>query len=319
MMQQIKLMNSFFYMDVLAGLYALAPFGPKKLRELAAAAGVRVTLRQAEEFTKLQESYSETRQQSGHPRHYKEYTAQPHEAQQMDLLSMQADFAFAGYKFILCVIDIGSRYALAAPLKTKKAAEVAEALERLQREGLPNLPPLGIPSRMECDQGPEFYGATTAYLERNRIFIRWGEPENHRDTSIIERFNQTLSRALNRLIDSDNRDWPAALPGILHAYNTTTHRTIRKRPLEVFTGEAAPNRKITHVDEQPLKAGTLARALMYPPSTGRRIHSELWSPTVYALGRATRAANGVIGYRLYDPADGSWLSRIFYRHELQIL
>ena len=55
----------------------------------------------------------------------------PNEAHQADLLVLPHDY---GYKYALSVVDVGSRYKQAEPLKTKSATEVASAFERIYRQ-----------------------------------------------------------------------------------------------------------------------------------------------------------------------------------------
>ncbi|KAL6417674.1 hypothetical protein ACFW04_014400 [Cataglyphis niger] len=58
-----------------------------------------------------------------------------------------------GHNYILTVIDALSKYAWAAPLKSKSAGEVARALSKITRESK------RCPKNLQTDKGKEFYNA----------------------------------------------------------------------------------------------------------------------------------------------------------------
>ena len=77
----------------------------------------------------------------------------------MDLASMEnlADDN-EGYKFILCVIDVFSKYAWCIPLKNKSSSTVLEAVKKIISESG------RTPKRFWTDRGTEFY---------NKVFATW--------------------------------------------------------------------------------------------------------------------------------------------------
>ena len=104
-----------------------------------------------------------------------------------------------GYKYILVVIDVFSRYAFARPLKTKSGFNTAEALKYIfQSSGR-------TPRKLWTDRGTEFYNANVRYLlngpqfyndnvehvlrERN---IQLYSTNNEPKAMIAERFIRTL-------------------------------------------------------------------------------------------------------------------------------
>ena len=65
---------------------------------------------------------------------------------QVDLLYLPHDTVYGNtYKYVLCVIDVASRYKTARPLKNKKASEVVDMLEDIYRKG-----PLKYPETFQC-------------------------------------------------------------------------------------------------------------------------------------------------------------------------
>ena len=65
------------------------------------------------------------------------------------------------YKYILSGIGFASRYKVARPLRTKKAADVATMIADNYKAG-----PLTYPKIFQCDSGSEFKGEMTRMLEK---------------------------------------------------------------------------------------------------------------------------------------------------------
>ena len=147
---------------------------------------------------------------------------------QMDLADMnQLQSQNEGYRYILTVIDILSRYGFARPLKTKMGKEVAAAIEDIFKESNRR------PQRIQTDQGKEFYNPhVKALLERYNIELF--SVKSPFKSAMVERWNRTIKSKIWKLFTSrNNRKWLEALPKIVHAYNHSTHRIIKMRPADV--------------------------------------------------------------------------------------
>ena len=67
-----------------------------------------------------------------------------------------------GFKYILTVIDVFSKYAWAVPMKDKSAASVTKVFEKIISDR--------IPKKLWVDEGKEFYNATfKRLLEKHKI------------------------------------------------------------------------------------------------------------------------------------------------------
>src|SRR5690606_16885412 len=89
-----------------------------------------------------------------------------------------------GYKYILTVIDIFSRYAWALPLKTKNGPELVRAFRQIFASGRK-------PQKLWVDQGREFINKDMAKLRAEHkidIYHTFGAGKS----AIVERFNRTL-------------------------------------------------------------------------------------------------------------------------------
>ena len=93
--------------------------------------------------------------------------------------------------FILCVIDVASRYKAARPLRTKKASEVADMLEDIYKKG-----PIKYPETFQCDNGSEFKGEVTKLLtEKYNVKINRATTKyHHRFTAFVERMKKNPCR-----------------------------------------------------------------------------------------------------------------------------
>ena len=68
-----------------------------------------------------------------------------------------------GYRYILVVLDLFSRYSWARPLKNKTGVEVASAFEEIFKDGRKC-------KRLWCDKGTEFYNSIVQLLlDENNI------------------------------------------------------------------------------------------------------------------------------------------------------
>ena len=103
---------------------------------------------------------------------------------QADILYLPND---NGYKYLLVVVDIGSRLTDAEPLGERSALRVKEAFEKIYARDI-----LKIPNTIEVDSGSEFKGEVKKYFEDNNVRIKVAKPGRHRQMGLVERRNQII-------------------------------------------------------------------------------------------------------------------------------
>ena len=131
-----------------------------------------------------------------------------------------------GYRFILTVIDIFSRYAWARPLKNKTGVAVAAAFKDIFAEGR-------IPKRIQTDQGKEFENQHVASLFQQHNIELFSVKSAYK-AAIVERFNRTLKNKLWRYFTmSTKQNWTQVLQDVIHSYNHSIHRTLGCKPVDV--------------------------------------------------------------------------------------
>jgi hypothetical protein len=135
----------------------------------------------------------------------------------------------SGYKYILTMIDVYSRYSFAIPLKTKTGKEMVKALEPLFKQYKPE--------NLWVDEGTEFYNQDMKKLLDKyniNIYSTYGEHK----AAMIERFNKTLkSKMFKRFTLNGNRKWINILDDLINIYNNTIHRSINDKPINIFNNE----------------------------------------------------------------------------------
>ena len=147
---------------------------------------------------------------------------------QADLVEMQKySRENQGYRYILTLIDIFSRYAYAVPLKNKTGPVVAAALNTI----LSSVPE--TPKYLQCDQGLEFYNSHVKNL-LEKYNIELFSVYSEKKAAVIERFNRTLKEKMFRVFTyRGNYIWHDILSQLVDSYNNSYHRGLKHIPANV--------------------------------------------------------------------------------------
>src|SRR5271156_1151587 len=131
-----------------------------------------------------------------------------------------------GYRYILTVICIFSKYAFAVPLKTKTGIEITDAFQKIFEESGRK------PKKLFTDKGTEFYNKTfLKFLKEIEIEIY--STESELKCSVIERFNRSLKDLMyKKFTELETSKWLKLLPELINEYNNRYHSTIKMSPIE---------------------------------------------------------------------------------------
>ena len=145
----------------------------------------------------------------------------------MDLVDMQEwEKQNNGEKYILCIIDVFSKYAWCVPLPDKKAPTVLKAFKNVIKQSKRK------PAKVWCDNGSEFYNELfKAFLDDNEMtmYSTYGE---HKSV-VVERFNRTIKTWLWKYFTAKHtRNWVDTLEQLTDFYNRQKHRSIKMTPTE---------------------------------------------------------------------------------------
>jgi hypothetical protein len=233
-----------------------------------------------------------------------------------DLCEMPID---NGYKYILTVIDIYTKYAWAIPLKNKKGETIKDNFEKIINK-----------SKRKCeylwvDHGLEFYNKIfQSYLDKNNIIIY--STESELKNSVIERFNRTLKEMM--MIDLTTRkllglkeNWVDLIPYLLEEYNNRNHSTINMSPIEASKPESQSLLEETwrnHLNNSPSKSkplykvGDFVRIYRWK-NTFEKGFKQNWTTEIFRIKRIMDT--NPICYKLED-LDGEDILGSFYNQQL---
>ena len=132
-----------------------------------------------------------------------------------------------GFKFLLCVIDIFSKYAWVVPLKDKKGITFTNAFQKILKESNRK------PNKIWADKGSKFYNRMVKkWLKDNNIEMY--SIQNKGKSVVAERVLRTLKTKIYRYMTSTSKNvYVDKLDDIVNEYNNTYHRTINMKPVDV--------------------------------------------------------------------------------------
>ena len=149
------------------------------------------------------------------------------ETWQADLVEMIPYFKInKGFRYLLTVIDIFSKYAWAVPVRSKNGKDFTTAMKSILTQGR-------IPKNLHTDKGKEFYNTQFRNLMQ-QFNIKLYSTYSHLKASIIVRFNRTLRNEMwIQFILQGNYKWVDMLSTLVSEYNDSKHRTIGMKPKDV--------------------------------------------------------------------------------------
>ena len=131
-----------------------------------------------------------------------------------------------GFIYLLCVIDIFSKYACVVPLKDKKGISIVNAFQKiLDKSGRK-------PNKIWVDKGSEFYNNSfKKWLKNNDIEMYSIRKEGK--SVVTERFIRTLKNKIYKYMTAISKSvYIDKLDDIVNKYNNTYQRTIKMKPVD---------------------------------------------------------------------------------------
>lgn len=223
-----------------------------------------------------------------------------------------------GYRFILTVIDIFSRYAWARPLKSKSGKEVSDAFRDIFNEGR-------IPKRVQTDQGKEFENKHIAELFREHNIELFSVKSAYK-AAMVERFNRTLKTKLWRYFTMSLKEkWTDVLQDVVSSYNKSVHRMIQRRPVDITAensgelreevyGKKTTKTKAKTVIKNTIKVGDMVR-ISKVKNVFAKGYLPNWTEELFTVAEIN-AKYKPITYRLKD-YHNEMIEGSFYREEIQ--
>lgn len=146
---------------------------------------------------------------------------------QMDLVDLSSLSPYNnGYKFLLNCIDLFSKFAWSVALKNKSAKSIIDAFNIILKSDRK-------PHKIQTDAGTEFINKHFQALLK-KLEIVFFTTKSELKASVVERFNRTLKERMWRYFTQNNTyKYTDVLDKLLHAYNSSVHRTIGIAPISV--------------------------------------------------------------------------------------
>ena len=130
-------------------------------------------------------------------------------------------------EYLLVVIDRYSRFPEVEIVSSTKAPVIIPRLDKIFAVH-------GIPAILRSDNGPPFNGEEySRYVQTLGIKAEWSTPKWPQGNATVERFMQTLGKAL-KTAKLDGRPWRQELQRFLLHYRTTPHSTTGVPPAELL-------------------------------------------------------------------------------------
>ena len=131
-----------------------------------------------------------------------------------------------GNKYLLCAIDLSSKYVWVVPIKDKKGTSIVNAFQKIISEGRK-------PNKTWLDQGSEFYNnyfKDFLKINNTEMYSTYKE----RKSVVAERFTRTLKNKIFKHMTAISKNvYFDVLDDNVDKYNNTVHKTIKMKPIDV--------------------------------------------------------------------------------------
>ena len=150
------------------------------------------------------------------------------------------------FRFLLCVIDIFSKYARVVPFKHKKGITITNAFQKMSKKSNRK------PNKIRVDKGSEFYNSSVKkWLKNNDIELY--SIHNRRKSVVAERFIRSLKTKIYKCMTSISKNvYINKLDDIVNEHNNTYHRTIKMKPADVKDSTYFGSIELRSNDQDPI-------------------------------------------------------------------
>ena len=226
----------------------------------------------------------------------------------IDLADMQSlSKKHKGIKYLLCAIDLYSKYAFVVPLKDKKGISVTNGFNKIIKQSETK------PNKIWVDQGSEFYNNVfKIWLSDNDIIMY--STYNEGKPLVAERFIRTLKNKLYKHMTATGKNvYYDVLDHIFNKYNNTKQSTIKMKPKNV-----GDNNKRVYIDEHNEKSAIFNVGDRVRISKFKNIfakgYTPNWSKEIFIINKINDTVPYT--YNLKDLNDEEIIGS-FYDRELQ--
>ena len=211
-------------------------------------------------------------------------------------------------RFLLCVIDIFSKYAWVVPLKDKKSISIVKAFQSISKQSNSKKP-----NKTWVDKGSEFYNAYfKKWLLDNDIVMY--STYNEGKSVVAERFIKTLKGKIYKYLTSISKNvYIDKLDDIVDECNNTYHTTIKMKPIDVKDNTYINTSKEINNKDPKFKVGDYVRISKYKNIFAKG-YMPYWSEEVFVI---KKVKNTVPWTYVINDLNCEEIRGTFYEKELQ--
>ena len=211
-----------------------------------------------------------------------------------------------GIRYLLCAIDLFSKYAWVIPLKDKKGTSIINAFQKIiSKERKPN--------KIWVDQGSEFYYQSFKdFLKINNIEMYSTFSEGK--SVFAERFIRTLKNKIFKHMTAISKNvYFDVLNDTVNKYHNTIHRTIKMKPIDNTDDSFAEYNEESNKKNPKFKIGDHVRISKYK-NIFPKGYVPNWSEEIFVINKIK---NTVPWTYVISDLNGEEIIESFYEKELQ--
>jgi hypothetical protein len=137
-------------------------------------------------------------------------------------------------KFVLCITNAFTKYAVVTAITNKDAELVADAINKEW------FSKFGIPAQTHTDSSKEFVNKLSAELfQLLNVSHTKTSPAHPQCSAHVEVFNKMVNKVLQSFVEDTMLNWETFLLALGISYNTSYHSTIATTPFELLFRQKA--------------------------------------------------------------------------------
>ena len=182
-----------------------------------------------------------------------------------------------GIKYLLCAMDLFSKYAWVVPLKDKQGISIVYAFQKVISEGRK-------PNKIWVDQGGEF---CNNYFKR---FLKINGIEmystcNEGKSVVAERFIKTLkNKIVKHMTAVSKKFYFDVLDDIVNKNNNAVHRSIKMKAIDVTSDSYAEYNEDSSEKDSKFKVGDRVR-ISKSKNIFAKGYTQNWSEEVFVVSK----------------------------------
>ena len=225
-----------------------------------------------------------------------------------DLADMQLLSKFnKGFRFLLRVIDIFSKYAWVIPLKDKKGISIVKGFQKIINNSKRK------PNKIWVDKVSEFYNNSFKKWLKDNYIVMYST-NNEAKSVVAERFIRTLKNKIYKYMTAISKNvYIDELDDIVKEYNNTYHTSIKMKPVDVRDNTYNNFKKEINNRDPKFKVGDHVRISNYK-NIFTKGYMPNWSEEIFII---KKIKNTVPWTYVINDLTGEEIVGTFYENELQ--